>query len=119
MAFHPINLGLRFLLEIAALIAAGLWGWQNEDGWLKFLFAFGIPFLIAILWGTFRVPKDPGKAPVAIPGLLRLIFEIAVFAFAVWALADAHFLTLSRIMGAAVIIHYLTSYDRILWIIKQ
>ena len=88
MANHPLNLGIRFLLELCTLAIGSMWGWQRGDGWTKPALAIGIPLLIALLWGTFRVPGDPGKAPVAIPGALRLVLECAVFGFAVWALFD-------------------------------
>ncbi len=29
MAFNPLNLALRFLLEVAALVAMGYWGWNK------------------------------------------------------------------------------------------
>ncbi|MEJ5240081.1 MAG: YrdB family protein [Anaerolineales bacterium] len=119
MSSHPINLGLRFLLEIAALISLGVWGWQKGEGWVRFLLAVGIPVIAATLWATFRVPNDPGTAPVAIPGILRLIFELVLFAFATWALYDSKFITLAWILGIVTIAHYISSYDRILWIIKQ
>ena len=75
MSAHPVNLALRFLLEIAALLALGHWGRQRFDGGLRYLLAVGIPLLAAVLWGTFRVNDDPGPAPVPVPGYLRLIFR--------------------------------------------
>ena len=63
--------------------------------------------------------NDPGKAPVAVPGILRLLFELVLFAFATWALFDASFETAAWILGIVVALHYISSYDRILWIIKQ
>lgn len=119
MSSNPINLAVRFILEIAALLALGLWGWQKGDSWLQYVLAFGIPLVVAILWGTFRVPNDPGKAPIAVPGTVRLAFELAVFAFATWALFDADYTTFGWILGVTVAIHYILSYDRILWLIKQ
>lgn len=119
MGSHPLNLGLRFLLEIAALVAAGRWGWQKTDGWSRYALAAGIPLAIAALWGTFRVPRDPGAAPVAVPGVLRLVFELAVFAFAVWALADARRPGLAWAMGIIVGLHYIVSYDRVQWLLRQ
>jgi hypothetical protein len=119
MSSHPLNLGLRFLLEIAALISLGIWGWQKGDGWVRFLLAVGIPIIAATLWATFRVPNDPGAAPVAIPGILRLIFELCLFAFATWALYDSKFTVLAWIFGIITLLHYVSSYDRVLWIIKQ
>ncbi|BAM01311.1 MULTISPECIES: YrdB family protein [Caldilinea] len=119
MSSHPVNLGLRFLLEIAALISLGIWGWQRGEGWVRFILAVGIPIIAATLWATFRVPNDPGTAPVAIPGILRLMFELALFAFATWALYDLKFTALAWIFGVATLLHYVASYDRVLWIIKQ
>jgi hypothetical protein len=123
MSLHPVNLALRFLLEIAALLALGAWGWQTGEGWLRFALALGIPLVAAVLWGTFRVPDDsssaPVAAPVAVPGVLRLAFELVLFAFAPWALYDAGYVTLAWILGLAAAIHYVTSYDRILWLMRQ
>jgi hypothetical protein len=119
MGSHPLNLGLRFLLEIATLVAAGRWGWQKTDGWSRYALAAGIPLAIAALWGTFRVPRDPGAAPVAVPGVLRLVFELAVFAFAVWALADVRRPGLAWAMGIIVGLHYIVSYDRVQWLLRQ
>lgn len=119
MSSHPINLTLRFLLELVALLALGIWGWQKGEGLLRFVLAFGIPIVAAILWATFRVPNDPGAAPVAVPGILRLAFELALFAFATWALYDVRSATLAWILGIVAAMHYISSYDRIFWIIRQ
>jgi hypothetical protein len=119
MSSHPINLGLRFLLEIAALISLGIWGWQKGEGWTRFFLALGLPIIAATLWAIFRVPNDPGTAPIAIPGILRLIFELALFSFATWALYDLKFTVLAWIFGTITLLHYVSSYDRVLWIIKQ
>jgi len=116
---HPLNLGLRFLLELAALAAMAVWGWQKGAGWLRFVFAIGIPLVAAILWGTFRVPNDPGAAPVAVPGLVRLTLELAYFGFAVYALASIDRPSLAWGLGAALVLHYALSYDRIIWMIGQ
>ncbi len=122
MGSHPINLALRFLLELSALLAMGIWGWHQSEGWLRFVLALIIPLIAAVGWGTFAVPNDPsrsGAAPIAVPGILRLAIEIAVFIFAAWALYDVGFTRLSWLLGVIVAIHYLASYDRILWLIRQ
>ena len=80
------------------------------------------PTVAAVLWGTFAVPNDPsrsGKAPVAIPGVLRLILELGFFVFAAWGIFDLGYLGLSGVFGMIVVVHYLVSYDRILWLLKQ
>jgi hypothetical protein len=122
MGSHPVNLAVRFLLELTALTATGIWGWKQSDGWIRFILAFGIPVIVAAIWGTFAVPNDPsrsGKAPVAVPGIIRLVIELAIFALAVWTLQDAGFTRISWILGIIVAVHYIISYDRIMWLIKN
>ncbi|MBU1099119.1 MAG: YrdB family protein [Bacteroidetes bacterium] len=122
MGFHSINMALRFILEIAALIAMGYWGWLKGVGVLSYALAFGIPLLAATLWGVFAVPHDPsrsGKAPIPIPGLLRLALELAIFAFATWALFDLGSLITGWMLCIIVTIHYLVSFERSIWLWKN
>jgi len=122
MGSNPINLAFRFLLEMSALISMGGWGWNQGDGGFRYILAFGIPLLAASIWGVFAVPDDPsrsGSAPVAVPGILRLLIEIAFFSFAVWAIYNLGYSGLWWIMGLIIVVHYLLSYDRILWLIQQ
>lgn len=122
MGSHPINLSIRFILELAALTAVGSWGWSKGDGWLRFLFAFGIPVILAAIWSVFAVPNDPsrsGSAPIVIPGIIRLIFELAFFAFATWSLYELGYISLSWTLGILVVVHYKISYDRIRWLISH
>jgi hypothetical protein len=119
---HPINLTLRFVLELAALAAMGYWGWQLTTGGLRVLLAVAIPITAAILWAASAVPGDPsrsGSAFFATPGAIRLIFELAYFAFAVWALYATGYSKLAAIMGTVVVIHYAVSYDRIGWLLTR
>jgi hypothetical protein len=113
MSGHPINLGLRFFLELAGLGAMGTWGWVAHEGFARLLWAVGLPLAAAILWGTFRVPNDPGKAPVPVPGPLRLLLELAFFTAAVALLYAAGRPLLAAALGALVVLHYLAAYDRI------
>lgn len=122
MGSNPINLAVRFLLEICALLSLGLWGWQRSDGLLRFLLAIGLPLIAAVVWGVFAVPGDPsrsGEAPVPVPGMVRLGLELALFACAVWALSSAGYIGLSRALGVVTVLHYAVSYDRLWWLVKQ
>ena len=122
MGSHPINLAIRFLLELSALLAMGVWGWRQSEGWFRFLLALGIPIIAAVVWGTFAVPNDPsrsGAAPIPVPGLLRLAIELAIFAFATWALYNLGATRLCWALGVIVAAHYISSYDRILWLITR
>ena len=122
MGSHPINLALRFLLEIAALLAIGHWGWKQSDTWMHFLLAFGLPIVFAAIWGVFNVPNDPsrsGKAPIPVPGSIRLAIELTFFIIATWTLYDTGEIKFAWILGSIVAVHYIISYDRISWLVKQ
>ena len=122
MGSNPLNLALRFLLELAALVAMGFWGWSLTPDWPRFLFAAGVPLFAAVVWGVFAVPEDPsrsGRAPMPVPGVLRLAIEIAFFAFAAWALFDLGSPLLAWIFALLVVVHYAASYDRIAWLLKR
>jgi hypothetical protein len=122
MGSHPINLALRFLLELAAFGGLAFWGWQQGGGLLRFVYAAGTFLVTAILWGTFNVPDDPsrsGKAPVRVPGLIRLLLELAIFAAGVWAIQAGGYGQFALVLAVLVIVHYLLSYDRIVWLVRQ
>jgi len=112
MNTNPINLSVRFLLEIAMLVILGLWGWRLTTAWCHYIYVIGIPLNAAILWGIFRIPNDPKPAPVAIPGILRLLLELGLFGLSVWILFDMKYDKLACIIAIIVILHYIISYDR-------
>lgn len=116
LGHHPLNLAFRFLLELGILGGLVYYGWTQFEGFGRIL-AFVLPVVAAVLWGFFRVPGDPGDAPVAIPGPLRLILELALFGAAVVALYAAQQPTAGLIFGALVILHYALSVDRIMWLL--
>lgn len=121
MGSHPINLALRFFLELAALCAMGVWGFAHGTGVMRYIFAIALPLIAVALWGTFAVPNDPsrkGSAPVPVAGVVRLLLELAFFAFAVWTLFDSTRTATALAFGAAVLIHYAASYDRVAWLLR-
>jgi hypothetical protein len=121
MSQNPLNLGLRFILELVALYAFGFWGWVQHEGFMRYLLVAGLPLLAATLWGTFRIPEDAsanGKAPVPVPGWVRLLLEIIFFSFATFCFFDAGATTAGYIFGSISLLHYIISYDRIIWMLK-
>jgi hypothetical protein len=121
MGFHPANLAIRFLLELSALAAMAFWGWQQSDDPERYAFALLVPLVAAAAWGVFAVPGDrsrSGKAPVVVPGAVRLGVEAAFFAFAVFALYKVGSKPFSAILAAAVSVHYAASYDRVAWLLR-
>ncbi len=110
---HPLNLALRFLLEISLVTIYALWGWTNHTGPYKYFWAWGLTIAVSIAWAVFRVDGDPGNAIVSIPGWLRLLFEAVVFCFAIYFLYQLKYNLIGLIFTVVVLIHYCISYDRI------
>ncbi|HVM31346.1 MAG TPA: YrdB family protein [Candidatus Limnocylindrales bacterium] len=109
---------LRFLLEIAALVAMGIWGWNAFEPPLNVLAAVGVPLAAAIIWGTFRVPDDPGRAAVPVPGPVRLAIELAFFAAAVVLLHAAGQENAALAMAGLIVLHYALGYQRVEWLLR-
>jgi hypothetical protein len=122
MASHPLNLAMRFLLELAALAAFGVWGYRSHQSGLRTLLAVALPLCAASVWGVFAVPDDPsrsGRAPVPVSGPLRLVLELAFFGLASWALSRAGQPRLALLLGGLCLVHYALSYDRIGWLLQR
>ena len=121
MGQNPINLAVRFLLEIIALVALGAWAKAQFPGALGIVLMIVIPLLAAAAWGTFNVEGDPsrsGKAPVPVPGIIRLLVELAILGSATWALFTLN-PTYGWIFGIVTLVHYILSYDRIIWLLER
>jgi hypothetical protein len=121
MSQNPLNLAVRFLLEIIALVAIGAWARVQFPGAVGFTLMIIVPLFAAVIWGTFNVKDDPsrsGKAPVPVPGILRLMLELIFFGLATWALFSLNE-TYGWIFGLVTLAHYILSYDRILWLLKR
>lgn len=82
---RPLNLALKFLLELAALAAFGLWGASVAGGVAAVVLAVGLPVVVAVLWGMLAAPRARRRLPLR----LRAPFELAVFALAALALWQA------------------------------
>ncbi len=81
-ALHALNLGLRFLLELAALAAAVYWALQTQTGAARVVLAVAAPAVLAVVWGLFASPKAPYKGDLGV----QLVVEAAVFGAATAAL---------------------------------
>lgn len=77
------NLALRFLLELCLLAAFGYWGFQTGQSWpVKVVLGFGVPLLVAVVWGAFLAPK----AAIRLRELWLLVLELGLFGLAIAAL---------------------------------
>ena len=116
---HPLNLALRFGLEILLLIIFASWGWNKFAGIARYLVAIGLPLIAATAWAVFKVDGDPHKAIIAIPGWLRLIYELLLFTMAAFMLLSLKLDRWAYIFMIVSILHYVVSYDRVVWLLNK
>jgi hypothetical protein len=125
MANHPLNLALRFILEMLGVVALAFWGWA-WGGWYRWPLAAVIAVAAMAIWATFRTPEDKssgGQGFVQTPGPVRLAIELTFFGLAILALLNAHANSratwLALVLGVAVVVHYLLSWDRVRWLLGR
>ncbi len=122
MGNHPVNLAVRFVLELIAFFFPGFWIWKTLTEWYQYPLMILLPILVAAIWGIFAVPNDPsrsGKTVIAVPGILRLLLELSIFTFGTWTIYKSSYNNSAWIFAIVVFLHYLFSYDRIRWLLKQ
>lgn len=122
MSKHPLNSAVRFILELGGIITFGIWGYHQSETGIRILLTLLLPLGFAVMWGVFAVRDDPsrsGKTVVQTPGVIRLILELALFAAAAWMLINLGYPLSGWIFGGGVLVHYILSYDRIVWLLKQ
>ena len=120
--FHPANLAFRALLEIVALVAMAIGVYAVTPGGISsWLAAVALPLVAMVAWSTFNVPGDrsrSGKAPVPVPGIVRLLIEFDVFAVAILLLWFT-WPEAAVVLGILVVVHYALSWDRVMWLVRS
>jgi uncharacterized protein DUF2568 len=91
---RPVNLALRFALELAALAAFATWGLHTAAGPARFALAAAAVLVAAAVWGRWMAPAS--RHQLADPA--RLLVEAAFFTAAGAALA----VTGRGVLGAAL-----------------
>ena len=118
----PVNLILRFLLELSALTAFAMCVWGSTAGIWRFVCAILVITGLAVIWGVFAVPDDPsrsGAAPVPIPGVFRLLLELLILGGSGLAFFQAGLPLFGGLQIVLVAFHYAFSIDRIRWLLEQ
>lgn len=118
---NPLNLAVRFVIEIAALVGLFRLGMDLGSGPLGLVFAAGLVVAGAALWATFAVPGDrsrSGEAPVPVSGLVRILVELLVLGGAALAWFAVGPQAVAFAYTAVVIGHYIVSWDRIGWLMR-
>ena len=102
MVIKNINLALRFLLELCAVVALGYWGLRTGSGLLaKIGLGIGVPLLVIVIWGAFVAPNAVVHLPEPVPFLLGLL----ILELAAAALAGAGLPALAVAFGVIVVIN--------------
>jgi hypothetical protein len=82
--FIAVNLGVRFLLELAMLVALGWVGGEiGSSVVVRVLLAIVFPLVAAVVWGVFVAPKAPRR----LTDPAKLLVEIVLFSAAAGGLA--------------------------------
>ncbi len=100
-SLKAMNLGLKFLIELAAVAAFAYWGATAASGLLSVALALAAPAVAIVLWGIFAAPKSERR----LPSSRRVPFELAVFALAVAALLAAGSIGPAVVLGIAVVVN--------------
>jgi len=79
-----LNLLVRFVSELAALVALGVWGYHVGSGPVsRVVLAIAMPLAMAAVWGAVVAPRAWRRASDP----ARLVVELGIFAAATAALA--------------------------------
>lgn len=79
------NLGLKFLLELAAIVGFAYWGASHSPVILAVILAVTIPAVFIAGWGICAAPRSPRRFPTQ----TRVPFELCCFTLAAVALVAA------------------------------
>jgi hypothetical protein len=116
---NPLNLALRLLLELAAMVGLFRIGLTLGDGGWGLVLAIAMSVSAMTAWGVFNVPGDPsrsGRAPVPVPGRVRLLVEITVLGLGAtaWTISGPSWFAWA--FGVSLVVHYGLSWDRVGWL---
>jgi hypothetical protein len=95
----PVQLAIRFLLELAALVAAGVVGASVGAPPLGIVGGIGAAVAFAIVWGLFLAPR----ARFPEPATFRLVVGTVVMEATALGLAAVGSVTAGAILGAAIL----------------
>lgn len=102
MVLRTANRVLRFLLEVAALLAVAYWGFRTGDSLVvSVALALAAPLLVAVVWGVFGSPK----AALPLPDPARLGLEVLVFGAAAAGLYTVGHRGLALAFAAVVVVN--------------
>jgi Protein of unknown function (DUF2568) len=99
---HAPNLAVRFLLELGALAALGVWGVDTGQSLLADIaLGGGAPLLAAVVWGTLAAPKSKWR----LHGTALLAVQLFVLGSAAAGLAVAGHALLGALFAGLVVLN--------------
>jgi len=115
------NLALRFGLEVAAFVGLGAAAWDQTTGATQWIAVIAVPVGAMAVWGIFNVLNDPsrsGKAPVEVPGWVRLAIELLILGAGTFALGAVWSSSLGIAVAVLIALHYAASWSRVRWLLN-
>jgi hypothetical protein len=119
MHLRPVDLALRGILELAAVVGLLLGGMASVAGVVGILLGIVGVVVAGAAWATFRVPGDPGPSPRPVRGAARLALELVLLVLGAIGWLLAGWLLAGLLLGALVVGHYLMTADRVRWLLEQ
>ncbi|NQW18166.1 MAG: YrdB family protein [Chloroflexi bacterium] len=119
---QKVNLGLRFVLEIAMFASFCVAPAVAIDGVERWPLTVLTPIAAIAIWGVFATPDDPsrsGKTVIPTAGSVRLIIELVLFTGAAAVMAWAGLWPYSVALLVATTIHYTLWPARIRWLLSN
>jgi hypothetical protein len=96
-----IALSLKFLIELASLVAVGYWGYHLTDiGILRWALALAVPAAVAVIWSIWIAPTADHR--LERPWLV--IAQLTVFGLAALALWATGQPALAITLGSAAVL---------------
>lgn len=97
---EAVALGVRFLLELGALVAVGYWGAATRPGFAGLAVGAAGALALAVAWGAFVSPKAPRR----LPDPWRLLAELLAFGLATAALLVSGLTTLAVVYATVAVV---------------
>lgn len=119
---ETISYFLRFVLEVFSIFIFGYFGYSQFNNPWHVIAAIMLPAIAMGMWGVFNVPNDPSRGNhvvVKVPGWVRFMIEMFVFLGAGYCLFELGETTLSASFFILVFFQYITTYKRVIWLLKQ
>ncbi|MEE9582032.1 MAG: YrdB family protein, partial [Acidimicrobiia bacterium] len=115
------NLALRFGLEVAAFVGLGAAAWDQTTGATRWIAVIAVSVGAMAVWGIFNVLNDPsrsGKAPVEVPGWVRLAIELLILGAGTFAIGAVWSSGFGIAVAVLITLHYAASWGRVRWLLN-